>query len=115
MTSAERKLLERHLLSERARHERTLAKMTEDARVPAGDRGRPGDDMLSSALGASAGDDEAIVAHAMRDLAVIDRALTQLRTDPANFGKCAVCSRPIPFERLAIVPGAQYCRAHARD
>jgi len=115
MTTAQRRKFERHLLTERARHERTLARLSADTRFPAGDRGRPGDDILISTLGVSVSDDEAIAAHATRDLEEIDRALTTLRTEPDRFGKCAVCSRPISLERLAIVPGTQYCQAHARD
>ena len=48
-----------------------------------------------------------------RELEDIERALTSLREYPEHFGRCTTCSRPIPLERLALVPGTRHCRTHA--
>jgi RNA polymerase-binding transcription factor DksA len=31
------------------------------------------------------------------------------RMDQGRYGLCQVCARPIPLERLTVVPQARYC------
>lgn len=115
MRAAQRARFEKFLLAERRRHEETLARLAQSSMDSPDERGRPGDDLLASSAGASADDDRAVVAHASRELATIDRALTQLHTDPTHFGRCTTCSHPIPLERLQLVPGTPFCQTHAHD
>ncbi|TBL78173.1 TraR/DksA C4-type zinc finger protein [Paenibacillus thalictri] len=35
--------------------------------------------------------------------------------DAGNYGQCAVCGKPIPFERLQAVPTTEYCIEHSPD
>jgi RNA polymerase-binding transcription factor DksA len=39
----------------------------------------------------------------------IEEALRRLYSDPASFGICHSCKKPIPFERLDALPHARYC------
>ena len=115
MNASQRMSFEKFLLAERERHERTLARVAGAQDDPPADRGRIGDDLVVSTAGVSADDDRAVVAHTSRELESIDRALTMLHTDPSRFGKCAACARPIPLERLRLVPGTTFCQTHAHD
>ena len=113
MTHAHAEQLERSLLAERSRLQRDLERLTTPPTDAAGGHGRFGDDTVESSAGASAEVDRSLALHATRELEDVDRALTLLREDPAHFGKCATCTRPIPLERLRLVPGTRYCRQHA--
>jgi len=113
MTRAHAKQLEANLLVERARLEREIERLTALAADDAGDRGRFADDEVTSTAGTSAEVDDALAAHASRELDDVDRALIQLQEDPDHFGLCATCARPIPISRLRLVPGTRYCRNHA--
>jgi len=104
---------ERTLLAEREQLERTLDRLSATPTDAAGGHGRFGDDAVTSTGGASTDDDRALAVHASRELADVDRALAALREDPEHFGFCATCSRPIPLERLRLVPGTRHCRTHA--
>ena len=42
-------------------------------------------------------------------LADVDHALGRL--DDATYGTCEACERPIPFERLEVIPEARHCVA----
>jgi DnaK suppressor protein len=44
-----------------------------------------------------------------RELAEIDAALERLHRSPERFGICEDTGRPIPFERLDIIPWARTC------
>jgi DnaK suppressor protein len=44
-----------------------------------------------------------------RRLWEIDEALRRLYRDPETFGTCESCGRPIPFERLEVIPEARLC------
>ena len=112
MTPRNTKQLERTLLAERVRLERELDRLTPPTDVEGG-HGRLADDVVESSAGASADVDRAIAIQATRELADVDRALARLHDDPANFGLCETCARPIPLERLRLVPGTRYCRRHA--
>jgi RNA polymerase-binding transcription factor DksA len=113
MTHARAEQLERNLLAERSRLEQELERLTTPPTDAAGGHGRFGDDAVESAAGASADVDRAIAVQASRELGDVERALSQLREDPAHFGRCAVCERPISLERLRLVPGTRFCRKHA--
>lgn len=42
-------------------------------------------------------------------LARVERALARLRGDPDAFGRCESCARPIPNDRLRLLPWAERC------
>jgi RNA polymerase-binding transcription factor DksA len=44
-----------------------------------------------------------------RELADIDAALERLHRTPERFGICEDPGRPIPFERLDVIPWARTC------
>lgn len=112
MTRLRAKQLERNLLAERARLQREIARLTTPPASDAGDRGRFGDDEIASTAGTSAEVDAVLAAHASRELGDVERALIQLHEDPDHFGLCVTCARPIPLERLRLVPGTRYYRSH---
>lgn len=112
MTRTHAKQLERSLLTERARLEGEIARLSTPTDA-AGGHGRLADDEIVSTAGTSAEVDHVLAAHAARELDDVDRALTRLFEDPGHFGLCASCGRPIPIERLRLVPGTRYCRTHA--
>lgn len=45
----------------------------------------------------------------------VDEAIRRLRKEPAEFGKCHRCGKPIPFERLDALPHARYCLECKRE
>ena len=115
MNNRQRAHFEQFLVAERTR---IIAMLGGDCTVAGdapSDRGRLGDDATSSANGASHDDDRAVSMHAARELASVDDALQLLRESPAAYGVCVTCTRPIPMERLRLVPGTRYCHRHARD
>lgn len=113
MTASRRAQLEQLLLDEREQVQQTLSRLQTSTRHAQGDAGRFADDVSASNSGASADDDRALSAHSIRELAVIDQALASLRDESGQFGICRTCSKPIPFERLRLVPGTRHCRTHA--
>ena len=113
MNASHRAQLERRLLAERGRLQEMLFGLGSQARDTTVDHGRFRDDAMASSVGVSAEDDRALAVHTTRELAEIDRALERMHDDPEHFGICATCARPIPFERLRLVPGTRHCRAHA--
>jgi RNA polymerase-binding transcription factor DksA len=113
MNDSHRAQFERRLLTERARLLETFSNLDASKRDTTDDRGRFGDDAAASSTGIIADDDRALAVHTSRELAEIDRALAQLHDDPEHFGVCATCARPIPLERLRLVPGTRHCRTHA--
>lgn len=48
---------------------------------------------------------------AREDIVAIDKALQAM--DKGEYGKCAVCKKEIPLERLEAIPTALYCMEHA--
>lgn len=105
--------LEQTLLTERKRLQEVLDRLSVPPTDAAGEHGRFGDDVVASSGGATSEDDRALAVHTSRELEDIERALMSLREDPEHFGRCTTCSRPIPLERLALVPGTRHCRTHA--
>lgn len=106
---------ELRLLSERARIDRLLNRFAPTA-VGAEEHGRFGDDLSSRAtVGVCRDDDNVVEAHARRELAAVDAALRLLYDEPARFGVCIVCDRPISAGRLDLLPTTRFCQHHARD
>jgi RNA polymerase-binding transcription factor len=115
LTDAQRRHLERRLQEERARLRRNLDRSLavqeqEDEQDRAGDLTKyplhPAD------LGTDTMDAELDVSNETRmsgELAEIDAALDRLYRTPERFGICEETGRPIPFERLDIVPWARTC------
>lgn len=106
LTNAQRKHLEGRLQEERARLRRDLNRslaLQEEDQVQ--DRaGDPlGTDKIDVELEAS---NEARMS---RELEEIDAALERLYRTPERFGICEDTGRPIPFERLDIIPWARTC------
>ena len=104
---------EQTLLAERSRLKQMLDCLSLPPTDAAGEHGRFGDDVVASSGGASSEDDHALAVHTSHELADVDRALLALREDPEHFGLCVICSRPIPFDRLRLLPGTRHCRTHA--
>lgn len=115
LSDAQRRHLERRLQEERARLQRDLDRSLavqeqEDEQDRAGDVTKypfhPAD------LGTDTMDAELEVSNETRmsgELAEIDAALDRLYRTPERFGICEETGRPIPFERLDIVPWARTC------
>jgi DnaK suppressor protein len=115
LTDAQRRHLERRLQEERARLggdlDRSLAvQEQQDEQDRAGDVTKypfhPAD------LGTDTMDTELEVSNETRisgELAEIDAALDRLYRTPERFGVCEDTGRPIPFERLDIIPWARTC------
>ena len=115
LSDAQRRHLERRLQEERARLQRDLDRSLavqeqEDEQDRAGDLTKypfhPAD------LGSDTMDAELEGSNETRmsgELAEIDAALDRLYRTPERFGICEETGRPIPFERLDIVPWARTC------
>jgi DnaK suppressor protein len=69
----------------------------------------PGDDAAAGALGTTPEDDDAVVARERIALRDVDRALRLIRESPHDYGICARCGRPIPDERLELLPATRAC------
>jgi RNA polymerase-binding transcription factor len=104
LTPTQRKHLEARLLEERARVVDALAsyeRATRDA-VPL----EPGDQQTDTA------DQERDVVNAAREtaeLAEIEAALERFYQRPEQYGRCERTGKPIPFQRLDLVPWARTC------
>jgi DnaK suppressor protein len=117
LTDDQRTHLEQRLREERARLQRELDRTIadqsqDDAKDRAGDLtdipfhlADLGTDTMDAELDAS---NETRMS---RELAEIDAALERLYRTPERFGICEDTGRPIPFERLDIVPWARTCEA----
>ena len=115
LTDAQRRHLEHRLQEERTRLQRDLnrslaVQQQNDEQDRAGDLSKfpfhPADigtDTIDSELETS---NETRMS---RELAEIDAALERLYRTPERFGICEDTGRPIPFERLDIVPWARTC------
>ncbi|MFL5574715.1 MAG: TraR/DksA family transcriptional regulator [Gemmatimonadaceae bacterium] len=115
LTDSQRSHLERRLQEERARLNRDLERSLRD-QAQDDEQERAGD--LSSMpfhpadLGTDTMDAELETsneARMSRELAEIDAALGRLYQTPERFGICEDTGRPIPFERLDLVPWARTC------
>ncbi|WP_042353838.1 TraR/DksA C4-type zinc finger protein [Bacillus rubiinfantis] len=57
--------------------------------------------------------DNALLEHYKLQLGNIDKALTAMEN--GTYGKCEVCGKEIPFERLEALPNTTYCIEHSPD
>jgi len=57
------------------------------------------------------GKDLALAEHLQREIADLERALQAM--EEGRYGRCVVCRRPIPMERLEAMPTAMTCVEHA--
>jgi DnaK suppressor protein len=115
LTDKQRRHLEHRLQEERARLSRELDRSVAD-QSQADEQDRAGD--LSALpfhpadLGTDTMDTELDASNATRmsrELAEIDAALERLYRAPERFGICEETGRPIPFERLDVIPWARSC------
>jgi RNA polymerase-binding transcription factor DksA len=114
MTKKERDHLEQRLLRERERALKALQKFDDRTR----NEGAQGDgDLTTYPLhladeGTDTMEQEKEFLLATKEgslLYAIDEALRTLYRHPDRYGVCSNCSSEISFERLDIVPWAQYC------
>jgi DnaK suppressor protein len=114
LSDAQRRHLERRLQEERARLQRdldrSLVQEQEDEQDRAGDLTKYPFHVAD--LGTDTMDAELQASNETRmsgELAEIDAALDRLYRAPQRFGICEETGRPIPFERLDIIPWARTC------
>ena len=115
LTEQQRTHLERRLLEERDRLRRDRGRAQAEQGA-AEERQRAGDVSVfpthMADLGTDTIDDEIKTANAermSRELEEVDAALERLYQHPERFGICADTGRPIPFERLDLIPWARTC------
>jgi RNA polymerase-binding transcription factor DksA len=115
LTEAQRTHFERRLQEERGRLRRALDRTVAD-QSEADEQDRAGDLTTMPFHMADRGTDtmdaelEAANATRMsRELAEIDAALDRLYRTPERFGVCEATGRPIPFQRLEVIPWARTC------
>ncbi len=104
LTPTQRKHLEARLLEERTRVVDALARYNRATRDMV--QLEPGD------RGTDTADQERDVVNAAREtaeLAEIDAALERFYKRPEEYGRCERSGKPIPFERLDLVPWARTC------
>jgi DnaK suppressor protein len=115
LTDAQRRHLERRLQEQRAQLRRDLDRSLA-VQEEADEQDRAGD--LSKVpfhpadLGTDSIDAELETSNETRmsrELAEIDAALGRLYQTPERFGMCEDTGRPIPFERLDLIPWARTC------
>ena len=113
LSPAQRQQIEKRLQEERDRAMRALNRSVDD-RAGGSEQDRAGD--LSSIpfhqadRGTDTMQEELEASNATRvsrELAEIDEALDRLYREPERFGISEKTGRPIPFERLQIIPGAR--------
>jgi RNA polymerase-binding transcription factor DksA len=120
LTDTQRKHLEGRLQEERRRLLRSLNREVADQSA-ADDQDRDGDlsnvpfhladrgtDTMQTELQASN------ATRMSRELAEIDAALERLYQHPERFGICEETGKPIPFERLDVIPWARTCKQGER-
>ena len=104
LTPTQRKHLEARLLEERTRVVDALARYNRATRDMV--QQEPGD------RGTDTADQERDVVNAAREtaeLAEIDAALERFYKRPEEYGRCERSGKPIPLERLDLVPWARTC------
>lgn len=57
--------------------------------------------------------DNALLEHYKLQLGNVNRALTAMEN--GEYGKCEVCGKEIPLERLEALPNTTYCKEHSPD
>ena len=106
--------IERRLLRERERILRSLGRFSEQAKLT---RDSADNDLSSYSFhmadqGTDAMEREKTFLFASKEgryLYRVEEALRRLINNPAEFGICHSCKKPIPFERLEALPHARYC------
>jgi RNA polymerase-binding transcription factor DksA len=114
LSSTQRKHLEARLLEERVRVVDALARYSRANRDTL--QQEPGDrsafHVNTADQGTEAADEEVDDLKAARqtaELAEIDAALERFYKRPEEYGQCERTGKPIPFERLDLVPWARTC------
>lgn len=80
------------------------------------ERGRLAKDLARADAGPTPEDDSAVLLHEEATLREVDEALRRLRESPHDYGICEQCGRPIPEERLVLLPATRVCgRGAAAD
>lgn len=112
MTDEQRNLLERRLVQERdrvlqraGRHEESIANSDNDGDLTTyplhlADEGTDTMDQEKDLL---------LRSREGQHLDLIDTALRKIYKKPESYGICENCGRPIPYERLELVPWARFC------
>jgi RNA polymerase-binding transcription factor DksA len=115
LTDAQRTHLVRRLQEERERLRQMLNLSVAD-HSEADEQDRAGDLTIAPFHMADRGTDTmdtefdaANATRMSRELAEIDAALDRLYRTPERFGICESTGRPIPFERLDVIPWARTC------
>jgi len=106
LTPTQRKHLEARLLEERTRVVDALARYNRATRDTLQQESETAD------RGTDTADQELDAVNAAREtveLAEIDAALERLYKRPEEYGRCELSGKPIPFERLDLVPWARTC------
>ncbi|HWV58067.1 MAG TPA: TraR/DksA C4-type zinc finger protein [Longimicrobiales bacterium] len=114
MTKQQRQRLEQRLLRERERALKAIAAFDErykdSPQIQAGNLSlypfHPADDGTDTMEQEK---DYLLASNEGRILYAIDDALRRLYRSPERFGVCENCDREIAYERLVIVPWAQFC------
>jgi RNA polymerase-binding transcription factor DksA len=115
MTTGRRSHFEALLLEERSRIHSLFRRMAATgAGLAPTESPPPGEESEAGAAGASPRDDDAVAVQQAAELAEIDAALRRLRASPDEYGRCIVCSDPIPAARLELLPATSFCETHAR-
>ena len=113
LTPTQRKHLEARLLEERTRVVDALARYHRDTRdtpqQESGDLSAFHTHMADQGTGTEDQEVDALNAERETELAEIDAALERLYTRPEEYGRCERSGKPIPFERLDLVPWARTC------
>jgi DnaK suppressor protein len=114
MNESDRKRLEKRLLDERARITAVLDRLNDTARSGE-ERDQDGDLSVMPTHPADLGSDEqqreletSVNQNEADALAEIDAALERLYKTPERYGMDERTGKPIPLERLEIVPWARY-------
>jgi RNA polymerase-binding transcription factor DksA len=99
------------LRAERARIVEFLNRIRAAAPATAGHSGatEPGDDSGAGVIGTNPDDDAAVVVRETEALREVDEALRLVLESPHDYGICAQCGRPIPEERLEMLPATRTC------
>lgn len=110
LTATQRKHLEARLLEERTRVADSLARYNRTSRETL--QQEPGDrsafHVNEADQGTEAADEEVDDLNAARETAEL-AALERLYKRPEEYGRCERTGKPIPFERLDLVPWARTC------
>ena len=114
LTKPDLERIEKRLLEERGRAIEALGDFDEEQQRSLVERvGELGAYRLHQAdLGTEAMDQETqflLASEQGERLYRIDDALRRLYDDPESFGRCRNCGKPIPAERLEVVPESDLC------